>query len=85
MFELLQKEVQIVFCLESGYKNKPVTGVPSGGWTQINSPKYSGEAIITSLSVSAPDADNATFSAEFTGIGPLTTASTAGTFASTSK
>ncbi|MCC8198548.1 MAG: phage tail protein [Tannerellaceae bacterium] len=85
LFELLQKEVKIVFCLESGYKSKPVTGVPSGGWSQVSSPKYSGDAIITSLSISAPDADNATFTAEFTGIGPLTTAATSGTSASVSN
>jgi len=78
LFELLHEEVEIVFALESGYKNKPTTGVPTGGWTAIASPKYTGKAVLTSLSISAPDADNATFTAELTGVGPLTTVATQG-------
>jgi TP901-1 family phage major tail protein len=34
-------------------------------------PKFSGNALITSLSLNAPDGDNATFSCSFTGNGPL--------------
>ncbi|GEM_PF-255965 len=73
LFELLHEEIDVVFSLESGYKTKPVTGVPSGGWSNVASPIYCGKAVLTSLSISAPDADNATFTAELTGTGPLTT------------
>ena len=43
----------------------------ASGWTQ-NGTTYSGNAIVTSLSATASNDDNATFSVEFTGIGPIT-------------
>ena len=42
------------------------------GWTPVASGTgYTGSAIITSLEMTAPDGDNATFSATFTGTGAL--------------
>lgn len=47
--------------------------LPSDGWTPATGGTgYTGSAIITSLEMSAPDGDNATFSATFTGTGALT-------------
>lgn len=43
---------------------------PASGWTPV-APQYVGKALITSLSLSAPDGDNASFSATFTGVGKL--------------
>jgi predicted secreted protein len=34
-------------------------------------PKFTGNAVITSLSINAPDGDNASFSVTFSGVGPL--------------
>lgn len=55
---------------------KPVasTGstVPTGGWVAPTSGDYySGEVIITSLQVNAPNGDNATFTATLQGVGAL--------------
>lgn len=44
--------------------------VPTGGWTQ-STPKYSGNVIITSLSLNAPNGDYATYSVQFQGVGEL--------------
>jgi TP901-1 family phage major tail protein len=65
-----RKEVKIKFSLDSVYANKPDV-VPSGGWTPISTPQYTGSAFITDLSVNAPDGDNGSFSATFTGNGAL--------------
>ena len=47
--------------------------LPEQGWLPVTSGTgYTGSAIITSLEMSAPDGDNATFSATFTGTGALT-------------
>ena len=47
--------------------------LPEQGWLPVTSGTgYNGSAIITSLEMSAPDGDNATFSATFTGTGALT-------------
>lgn len=58
-----------------GVAAKSTTGVPTSGWTQVTSgydaSYWHGDAIITSLTVNAPNGDNASFSAEFTGKGAL--------------
>ena len=64
-------EVEVVFALESGYAAK-ADEVTTGGWTPIASGQYKGKAIITSLEVNAPNEDNATYTATFEGVGPLT-------------
>lgn len=42
----------------------------AAGWSKTGTP-YSGRAIITSLSATASNDDNATFSVEFTGVSPI--------------
>lgn len=54
------------------------TGVPTGGWAPqsgTGSPEYlTGKAIITSLDLNAQNGEKASFSATFTGKGPVTIA-----------
>lgn len=45
----------------------------ASGWVRVGT-AYQGQAIITSLSASAANDDNATFSVEFTGVSPITVA-----------
>ena len=45
--------------------------LPSGGWTPPTAGVYSGNVLITSLELNAPDGDKATFSANFEGTGAL--------------
>nr|DAX48666.1 MAG TPA: major tail protein [Caudoviricetes sp.] len=73
LFKLMtdQVEVTVVFGLEKTYKNKP-NSVPKNGWLPNTSGIYSGKALITSLSLSAPVDDNATYSVELQGVGELT-------------
>ena len=58
-------------------KNKTNDGVPEGGWTVPDgeSPSlahYTGKALITSIELNAPNGDNSSISATFTGVGKLT-------------
>lgn len=54
-------------------KEKETTpDVPDGGWTPAATGTYTGQAIITRLDLNAPNGDNATYSATFTGVGALT-------------
>ena len=47
--------------------------VPTGGWTPDNStPTLTGNMIITSVEMNAPNGENATFTVNFTGNGALT-------------
>ena len=51
------------------------TGVPTGGWvapSASGSYVMSGKVVITSIDLNAPVDENASFSAQFTGRGPLT-------------
>ena len=59
--------VQAVFCLKSQMN---LTDVPSGGWS-TSTPNYTGNVVITSLEVNAPNGEYATFTAQFTGVGAL--------------
>ena len=68
-----RQEITVQFTLESSYLTKP-TQVPTGGWSPLATPKYSGKAYITDLQVNAPDGDNASFTATLTGIGALESA-----------
>jgi hypothetical protein len=48
------------------------TELPAGGsWTASSAAGYTGQAIITSLEITAQNGENATFSATFTGYGKL--------------
>lgn len=51
-------------------KSEATTDVPEGGWT--SSGGYKGKAVITSLSLNAPNGDYATYTAQFQGVGALT-------------
>ena len=72
LFDVMTKRetINIQFTLESSYQTKPST-VPAGGWSPIATPSYKGKAYITDLQKNAPDGDNASFTATFTGIGAL--------------
>ena len=60
-------ELTVAFGLKSG------STVPSTGWTMDSAKdSYTGNVIITSLTLNAPNGDNATYSATFTGVGQLT-------------
>ena len=65
--------IAAVFCLKN--EADSVTTVPTGGWT-TSVPKYTGNVIITSLSLNAPNGEYATFTANFTGVGALTKVTT---------
>ena len=66
LFDLLNSEtpVEIIFAQK---KNPATAQAPF----EPTFPEWVGDAIISSLSVSAPNGDNATFTAQFTGVGPL--------------
>ena len=58
-------------------KNKSNDGVPEGGWQEPDgtSPSlvhYKGKALITAVELNAPNGDNSSISATFTGVGKLT-------------
>jgi hypothetical protein len=67
---ITREPLTLVFALEDSTV-KPFV-VPTGGWDPSDTPRYTGSAFITDLSVNAPDGDNASFSATFTGTGALT-------------
>lgn len=46
--------------------------VTTGGWTPLTSDGLKGQMIITNLVKNAPNGDNASFTVDFTGVGPLT-------------
>ncbi len=83
LFDLMvaKTEITAIFGLKSQGAN---VDVPNTGWTPKTSAAvteafpiyYTGNVIITSLEVNAPDDDNATFTCEFTGCGALTKVST---------
>ena len=54
-------------------RTKKLDEVPENGWTvdQTNHATYTGLVVITSLQVNANNGDNATYTAEFTGVGPI--------------
>ena len=51
-------------------KTETGTEVGESGWTH-STPSLSGKAIITSIELNAPNGENATFTADFTGVGAL--------------
>jgi predicted secreted protein len=69
---ITRKSVFVKFALESEYANPP-EDVPAGGWEAIapsaTTPVYSGYVFVTELSLNAPDGDNASYTASFTGTG----------------
>lgn len=66
-----KKLVTIVFGQHTGTLTQ-ATPSTSGGWAaDTTNNYYTGQAYITSLEVNAPNGDNATFTATFTGVGEL--------------
>jgi predicted secreted protein len=65
-----REPLTLVFALENSSTKPDV--VPTGGWTPATAPRYTGSAYITDLQINAPDGDNASFTATFTGTGALT-------------
>ena len=52
-------------------KKETTNDVPTAGWTFNTTGGYQGKVIITSLSLNAPNGENATFSVQFQGYGQL--------------
>lgn len=59
--------VTVVFTTKTG----TATTVPTGGWTAATTNKFSGSALITSLTLNAPNGEDATYSVTLTGTGAL--------------
>lgn len=69
-----------VFALEGNSPNLAdgkLDAVPKDGWTAKANTGYTGQMIITSIDVNAPNGENATFTVNFTGVGALTKIATA--------
>ena len=62
---LAKQPVAAVF----GVKTESGESVPTGGW---HGSGFSGNVLITSIEINAQNGENATFTATFTGVGPLT-------------
>ncbi len=79
LFDLMvaKEPITVAFAKASNYSANGLVSV--GGdvqaWTPDSSNFRSGQAVITSLSVNANTGENATYSATFTGSGPITKAS----------
>lgn len=67
---ITRNEFEVIFAI-AGNANDD-TGVPEGGWTPKANSGYKGKAVITSISVSAQDGQNATYSVNLQGTGALT-------------
>lgn len=69
LYEIMitREPIEIEF---STVANASTDGVPVGGWTS-KADGLKGNAIITSLSLNAPDGENATYSISFEGVGAL--------------
>lgn len=82
LFDLmLQKEpITVAFAKVSNYDVNGLTSVGGdvAAWEADNTEYRSGQAVITSLTVNANTGENATYSATFTGCGPLVKAAAAG-------
>ncbi len=63
---IAKQPINLVFATKSG----SATDVPTGGWTAAI-PKFSGDAVITSLSLNAPNGEYATYTVQFKGVGAL--------------
>lgn len=69
-----------VFALEGNSPNLAdgkLDAVPKDGWVAQSNTGYTGQMIITSIDVNAPNGENATFTVNFTGVGALSKMPTA--------
>ena len=76
LFEMMisRKKITGVFALEgnsSNFDDGKLDKVKAGGWTPKSSDGYTGEMLLTSLEKTAQNGENATFKAEFQGVGEL--------------
>lgn len=79
LFDLMiaRTPITAVFTVEGNSTTAKLDNVPTGGWTAKSKTGYTGDVVITSLVQNAPNGENATFTADFTGVGPLTKVPTA--------
>ena len=69
-----RKPVTGVFAVEgnsTNFEDGKKDAVPATGWTPKEGKGYTGQMLITSVDVNAPNGENATFTVNFTGIGAL--------------
>lgn len=72
---IAREPVDVVFSLEgdsTDYDAGKLDAVPSGGWKPKTSNGRKGKALITSVSLNAPNGEYATMSISMTGVGELT-------------
>lgn len=72
---IAREPIDVVFALEGdspNYDAGKLDYVPTGGWTAKSGNGRKGKAIITSLSLNAPNGEYSTMSATFQGVGALT-------------
>lgn len=67
---IAREEVDVLFAIAGNADDDK--GKPDGGWTPKPNSGYKGKAVITSISVSAQDGQNATYSVNLQGTGALT-------------
>lgn len=73
-YMVAKKHIKAVFSLKSAATGVAGLAVPEGGWTPTatsGQPKLEGEMVISSLSLNAPNGDNATFTVNFEGASEL--------------
>lgn len=71
---IAREPIDVVFALEGDSKDydaQKLDAVPTGGWSAKATNGRKGKAIITSLSLNAPNGEYATMSATFQGVGAL--------------
>lgn len=76
LFEYMvaKKHIKAVFSLHADGVGVSGLAVPDGGWSPTSTsgqPKLEGEMVISSLSLNAPNGDNATFTVNFEGASEL--------------
>ena len=71
LFDLMVAKTPIAAVFSLRNEADSVTTAPANGWTP-KVPKYTGNVVITSLSLNAPNGEYATFTANFSGVGALT-------------
>lgn len=65
---ITKEPVDLVFGQKADTKD---TTPPEGGWTPATGKGRKGKALITSISANAPTEGKATYTVQFTGVGPL--------------
>lgn len=67
---IARSEFDVIFAIASNADSD--AGLPEDGWKPKENSGYKGKAVITSISVSAQDGQNATYSVSLQGTGALT-------------